>query len=109
MQKDIAFLGSSLEHLRCLPQGVRRAAGYQLNKLQENEPPDDWKPMPGIGPGAAEIRLRDSSGAYRVIYVAKFARAVYVLHVFRKQGQKTALHDIELARTRYRELLRSGP
>lgn len=107
MQRDIAFLGSSLGDLRQLPQGARRAAGYQLNKLQDNERPDDWKPMPGIGNGVAEIRIRDSSGAYRVVYVAKFAEAIYVLHVFTKKRQKTASADIGLARARYRELLRT--
>jgi len=45
--------------------------------------------MVGIGPGACEIRVRDSTGAYRVIYVAKFTDAVYVLHAFQKKSQKT--------------------
>ena len=106
MQKDVAFLGSTLDDLRRLPQGIRRAAGYQLNKLQENELPDDWKPMPGIGAGVSEIRIRDASGAYRIMYVAKFLEAIYVLHVFRKKTQKTAAGDVELTRKRYRELQR---
>lgn len=65
--------------------------------------------MPDIGSGAAEIRIRDSSGAYRVVYVAKFVEAIYVLHVFTKKSQRTAPTDIELARTRYRQLLRARP
>ena len=107
MQKDVAFLGSTLDDLRCLPQEIRRAAGYQLNKLQENELPDDWKPMPGVGAGVSEIRIRDAIGTYRVMYVAKFVEAIYVLHVFRKKTQKTAAGDVELASRRYRELLRT--
>ncbi|HEY4368222.1 MAG TPA: type II toxin-antitoxin system RelE/ParE family toxin [Steroidobacteraceae bacterium] len=107
MQKDIAFLGSALDDLRRLPQEIRRTVGYQLHKIQENEPPDDWKPMPVIGAGVCELRVRDASGAYRLIYVAKFAEALYVLHVFRKKTQKTAADDIELARRRYREMMRT--
>jgi len=106
MHKDVAFLGSSLEELRCLPQDVRRTVGYQLNRLQEGDLPDDWKPMPTIGAGVAEIRVRDATGAYRAIYVAKFTEAVYVLHVFAKKTQRTARRDIALARRRYAELLR---
>jgi phage-related protein len=107
MQKRTTFCGTSLEDLRGLPRGARREAGFQLNKVQDGEDPDDWKPMAGIGPGALEIRIRDSTGAYRVVYVAKFPEAVYVLHVFKKKGQKTSLPDLQMARQRYRELLRN--
>ena len=68
----------------------------------------DWKPMPTIGTGVREIRIQ-SEGAYRVIYVAKFEEAIYVLHAFEKEAQKTAKRDIELARSRFRELVRNGP
>jgi phage-related protein len=61
--------------------------------------------MTSIGPGRAELRIRDSTGAFRVIYVAKFEEAVYALHAFQKKTQRTAKGDIELARDRYRELL----
>jgi phage-related protein len=60
--------------------------------------------MPGIGTGVQEIRIRDVTGAFRVIYVAKFADAVYVLHCFRKTTQKTSKADLDLAAKRYREL-----
>lgn len=59
--------------------------------------------MPTVGPGACEIRVRDESGAYRVIYVARFENAVYVLHAFQKKSQKTARADLDLAKQRYRE------
>lgn len=70
--------------------------------VQMGREPADWKPMPTVGAGASEIRVRDESGAYRVIYVAKFADAVYALHAFKKQTQKTGQDDLELARQRYR-------
>lgn len=102
--KRLAFLGKSHADLTAFPEGARRKAGYQLNRVQAGLEPDDWKPMPSIGQGAREIRVRDSAGAFRVIYVAAFADAVYVLHAFQKKSQRTAMLDIELARVRYRQL-----
>lgn len=58
--------------------------------------------MPTVGAGTYEIRVRDESGAYRSIYVAKFEAAVYVLHAFQKKSQQTAKMDIEVAKARYR-------
>lgn len=69
----------------------------------------DWKPMKSIGAGASEIRVREESGAYRVIYIAKFKEAVYVLHCFEKRSQKTSRADLELATARYREVLARRP
>lgn len=71
--------------------------------LQVGRDPSDWKPISAVGAGANEIRVRDESGAFRVIYVARFDDAIYVLHAFRKKSQKTARADIELAERRYRE------
>jgi phage-related protein len=62
--------------------------------------------MPTVGQGVREIRVREADGAYRVIYVAKFTEAIFVLHCFRKKTQKTARDDLALATSRYRELVR---
>lgn len=100
------LLGDSLKCLRDFPEDARQDAGYQLDKVQHGEQPDDFKPMPSIGKGVEEIRVRDDSGVYRVIYTARFADAVYVLHAFQKKTQATAQRDIDLARARYSELSR---
>lgn len=71
--------------------------------LQAGREPSDWKPISEVGAGACEIRVRDETGAFRVIYVAKFADAIYVLHAFQKKVQKTAQTDIDLAERRCRE------
>ena len=102
--KRLAFYGRSHADLSKFPEGPRRKAGYQLNLVQEGLEPNDWKPMPSIGPGVREIRIKDASGAFRVVYVATFADAIYVLHAFQKKTQRTALLDIELARSRFRLL-----
>jgi phage-related protein len=84
----------------------RRCAdsGYQLEKVQRGEQPDDFKPMPSVGRGVEEIRVTGESGAYRVIYVARRAEAVYVLHAFQKKSQATSLRDVEIARKRFAQL-----
>jgi phage-related protein len=104
LNKPVEFLGSSLEDLRTFLRVVRREAGFQIDRVQHGHEPFDWKPMAAVGPGAREIRLRDQSGVYRVVYVVKFDDAVYVLHCFQKKTQKTSSKDIEIARSRYREL-----
>ena len=76
----------------------------QLDRLQHALEPEDWKPMTGLGAGVREIRVRDQSGAWRAIYIAKLADAVYVLHCFQKKTQKTLKSDIDLARARLGEL-----
>lgn len=63
--------------------------------------------MPTIGKGVEEIRVWDESGTYRVIYTARLANAVYVLHLFQKKTQATAKRDLEIARVRFAELLAS--
>ncbi len=104
--KTVEFRGSSLDDLRTFPILARREAGHQLDQVQHGLEPDDWKPMPTIGPGVREIRIRDANGAFRILYVAKFAAAVYVLHCFQKKTQKTSKPDLTLAESRYRDLLK---
>ena len=87
------------------PASARREAGHELYLLQEGQEPSDWKPMKSVGLGVAEIRIHDEAGAFRVIYVAKFAEAVYVLHCFEKKSQKTRAADIAVAASRYRSVL----
>lgn len=104
--KPVEFRGSSLDDLRAFPLAAKREAGHQLDQVQSGQEPDDWKPMNTVGQGVKEIRIRDASGAFRVIYVAKFADAVYVLHCFQKKTEKTSKTDLDLATKRYRELLK---
>jgi phage-related protein len=102
--KPLEFRGTSLADLCAFPIPVRREAGYQLDQVQNGKNPFDWKPMETIGQGVKEIRIRDANNAYRVLYVAKFEEAIFVLHCFSKKSQKTGKPDLELAARRYREL-----
>jgi len=107
--KPIAFQGGSLDDLRAFPTEARREAGHQLDRVQRGLEPDDWKPMPAVGPGVREVRVRDDTGAFRVIYTATRPEAVYVLHAFQKKTQQTARRDLDLAKARLRDLTRSEP
>lgn len=104
--KPVHFVGSSREDLRDFPADAREAAGHQLFKVQQGKEPDDWKPIPTVGMGVNEIRVREESGAYRVLYVAKFEEAVYILHALEKRTQKTPKSDIDLAKSRYADLFK---
>lgn len=104
--KPLEFRGSSLDDLRAFPLAAKREAGHQLDQVQNGQEPDDWKPMNTVGQGVKEIRIRDAAGAFRVIYVAKFADAIYVLHCFQKKTAKTSKADLDLASKRYRDLLK---
>lgn len=101
--RDVVLVGGSGTDLRRFPLEARQRAGYQLYLVQVGMDPSDWKPMPTVGPGCREIRIRTGTGAYRVIYVATIGDAVYVLHCFEKKSQRTPKTDIDLARQRHRE------
>jgi phage-related protein len=97
--KPVAWLGDSLEQLRSFSKIVRQQVGYELELVQDGLEPSDWKPMPSVGPGVCEIRVH-GDGEHRVIYIAKFRHAVYVLHAFRKKANRTSRRDIAAAKLR---------
>ena len=101
--KPIRFCGRSLDVICSFPVVAKRETGYQLDRVQHGFEPVDWKPMPSIGSGVREIRIIHE-GQYRVIYVAKFAEAVYVLHAFQKKTQKTRKQDIDTAKQALKQL-----
>ena len=102
--KKIIWLGNSFDALLGFPAVVKRIAGFQLHLIQSGQDPDDWKPMPTIGSGVREIRIH-VEGEHRIIYVAKFEEGVYILHAFQKKSRKTPKKDLELAKSRFREML----
>lgn len=103
-EKPVIWLGDSREAIRGFPDDVRKIAGFQLWRVQRGLEPNDWKPMSSVGLGVQEIRIR-TGAEHRVLYVAKFAEAVYVLHAFEKQTRRTPKADLDLARQRLRALI----
>ena len=105
--KPLRFMGTSHNDLRAFPDEARRDAGFNLDFVQRGFDPENWKPMKTVGAGVNEIRIRDATGAYRVIYLAARPEAVYVLHCFQKKTEKTSQHDIDLAKTRFKAIPKS--
>ncbi len=97
-------MGDSLRRVREFGKIVRQQVGYELELIQHGLEPSDWKPMPKVGPGVYEVRIH-ADGEHRLIYVAKFRRAIYVLHAFRKKTRKTSKGDIEKAKARLQAVL----
>jgi phage-related protein len=102
--KPLRFCGNSLGDLRAFPEVARREAGHQIDQVQRGLDPDSWKPMKTVGPGVREIRVKDQTGIFRIIYVAQFEEAIYVLHCFGKKTEKTAKSDLDIANRRLRAL-----
>ena len=105
-EKPIVWLGTSKEDVRRFSEAARRDAGFELYQVQRGLDPTDWKPMASVAPGVREIRIHERN-EYRVLFVARFAEAVYVLHAFVKKTQHTSQHDLELARRRFQQLVRA--
>jgi phage-related protein len=104
MLKALFWLGSSRRDIRNSPADARRRAGYELYLVQSRLEPSDWKPMSSVGSGVQEIRVHTGQ-EHRVFYVAKFEEGVYVLHAFEKKTRTTPKADLDMVRSRLRELL----
>ncbi len=104
-EKEIRWVGSAYDDLLAFPKDARKEAGFQLGKIQAGLEPTDWKPFDDVGAGTKEIRVKDVSGIYRLMYIAKFEEAVYVLHCFQKKTQATSKQDKAIAEARYRAVV----
>jgi phage-related protein len=104
VDKPLIWLGSSRSELKKFPDDARRVAGFQLRRVQQGLEPNDWGPMTTVGVGVKEIRIHTGLD-HRVLYVARFAEGIYVLHAFEKRTRKTAKRDTDLARERFRALI----
>jgi phage-related protein len=104
LEKRLCWLGSSLDDLRTFPADARRLAGFQLRRIQQGLDPNDWRPLSIVGQGVREIRIHTKL-EHRILYVARFAEGVYVLHAFEKRTRKVSRHDLDLARERLSALL----
>ncbi|MFC3909452.1 type II toxin-antitoxin system RelE/ParE family toxin [Legionella dresdenensis] len=103
--KKIIWLGSSYNDLLSFSKPAKQVAGFNLDRVQRGLEPADWKPMPSIGKGVKEIRIH-CENEYRVIYAAQFEEGIYILHTFVKKTQKTRHADIDLAKQRYKEIVK---
>ena len=103
-RKALIFCGAMQKVIRDLPKAVKENFGHQMDLVQQGLSPTDWKPVPRVGPGVMEIRIWNDDGTYRVLYVAKFEEAVYVLHIFKKKTEKISKTDIDFAKDNYKNI-----
>lgn len=102
--KSVIWIGDSRKRVQGFPDRARARAGFELWAVQQGYDPSDWKPMSSVGPGVQEIRVH-ADGEYRVIYIARFDEAIYVLHAFEKKTRRTSRLDLDLARHRFHVLI----
>lgn len=105
-RKKVEFLGSSLADVRGFPDDAQDDLGHQLDSVQMGAEPADWAPMKTVGAGVKELRYQDQQGWFRVVYIATYKDAVYVLHAFQKKSNQTSPHDIDVAKKRLSDLER---
>jgi phage-related protein len=105
--KVARFHPAARDVLRTFPEEVRRAFGKAIYDLQAGHvlTMPLSRAMPTVGRGVAELRIRDSSGAYRAFYVARLGDAILVFHAFAKQTPKTPQREIEAGKKRLQEML----
>jgi phage-related protein len=106
MRKLLKFEGSSREDLLSFPKPAIIRMGYELGKVQDGQEPTDWKPFSDVGPGVREIRIEVSGDDFRSLYVVMLGSTVHVLHCFPKKSNKTRQADIDLAKKRYKALVK---
>jgi phage-related protein len=107
--RPVRFVGDSREVLRELPDEVKSEIGYALRRVQQGKMPENAKPPKGIAPGVLEIVSDFRGDTFRAVYTVRFARAVYVLHVFQKKSKRgiaTPQREIELVKKRLAQVVK---
>lgn len=105
--KAAIFHPLARETLRSFPDDIKREIGKAIFDLQKGERLSYpvCRPMPSVGSGVEELRMKDPSGAYRVFYYVKSARGILVFHAFVKKSQKTPQREVDLGKKRLKEML----
>lgn len=105
--RNVRFHPKAREEISSYPEKIKKDIGYLLYLLQvgsELTMPHS-RMMNAIDSGVSELRVRESSGAYRVFYCMKSEFGILVFHAFKKKTAKTPPHEIDLARKRMKEML----
>ena len=105
--KPALFHPTARKEIKAFPEEVRKELGKAILDLQKGHTLGMplSRPMPSVALGVEELRIRDRAGIYRAFYYKKSARGVLIFHAFMKKTQKTLLPDVELGRTRLKEML----
>lgn len=103
--RTVVFEGNTLTLIRQLPDNARLRAGYEIDRVQRDKLPENWKPFSSVGQGVREIRIQ-TGRQFRIMYCVKYKNKVHILHLFEKKTQKTRAADIEIAKTRLKEIIK---
>jgi phage-related protein len=103
--KDVIWIADALDVLKNFPAQARHDLGVELMRVQAGLNPVRYRPMPSIGLGVQEIKVK-YRGEYRLIYVARFEEGVYAISSFHKKSQRTPKRELELAKARYKQLVK---
>lgn len=103
-EKQVDWVGASLDDLKKFPETVQQTFGYELHQIQHGVTPDGAKPLRGKDlNGVYELKGNDSGNTYRTVYIAKLQDKIYVLHCFQKKsksGIATPKQDMDLIKAR---------
>lgn len=108
-RKPLEWWADALDVLRACPEEVRQRVGFALDEAQLGGKAGSAKPIPSVGKGVYAITTNHDSETYRTFYVARFSEAIYAFYVVHKKSTKSRSlpkHQTDLARARYREILK---
>lgn len=104
--RPLLWVASSKREYGSFPIVLQESLGFELYLAQTGQHPPSAKPLKGLGSGVVELIGQYDGDTYRAVYTVRFARAVYVLHAFKKKsksGIKTPQSDIDLIKRRLRD------
>lgn len=104
-EKDLDWRGTTLEDIKMFPNEVKKDIGFELHKIQNGHNLTHYKAVNRWGSGVIEVKIKGNDGEYRVVYVAKFVEAIYVIHAFQKKTQQTSPKDVNIIIERYKAVI----
>ena len=104
---DVVVLNQCEKELKTFPDDILGKVADAVAKLRDDQTlsmPLSRSMPPPLGRGVHELRFRDRSGQYRVIYLLKVRDAIYLVHAFKKKSQTTPKKHIDVAIKRIKSL-----
>jgi phage-related protein len=103
---DIVVLTQCEKELKKFPDDVLGLVADAVAKLRKNQTLTMplSRSLPSLGKGVHELRIKDKTGQYRVVYVLKVKDAIYLVHAFKKKTQTTPKKNVDLTIKRIKSL-----
>lgn len=88
MPHEIFWVGDSKEQLSSFPLAAKKRLGFGLRQVQNGLMPEIAKPLSGLGSGVYELKANARGDTFRVVFLLKLKRAVYVIDAFQKKSKR---------------------